>query len=93
MSLAIALEQIRKPSWLAEENPPTARRHRNGDANRETVLQAISEAGRPVNCQWVANATGMSKETIRYVTQVLVEDGDLVKVVTTTNRVMWRVGR
>ena len=90
MSLAIALEQIRKQSWLAEENPPTAR-YRNGKANRETVLQAIADAGRPVNCQWVVNATGMSKETIRYVTGVLVEDGDLVKVVTITNRVMWRV--
>lgn len=33
----------------------------------------------------------MIKETIRYVTGVLVEDGDLVKVVTITNRVMWRV--
>lgn len=90
MSLAIALEQIRKPSWLAEENPPTAR-HRNRKANLEMVLQAIAEAGRPVNCQWVVNATGMSEDSIRYVAQVLVEDGDLVKVVPIPNRVMWRV--
>lgn len=92
MSLAVALQQITRPSWLAKENPRPAR-YRNGKANRETILQAIAEAGKPVNCQWVVNATGMSKETIRYVTGVLVDDGDLVKVVTTTNRVMWRVAR
>ena len=90
MSFAIALEQICKPSWLVEDDQPTAR-HRNGEENRDAVLRAIGEAGRPVNCQWLVNATGKSKETIRYVTQVLVEDGALVKVTTTTNRVMWRV--
>ena len=90
MSFAVALQQITRPSWMAEDRPPTAR-HRNGKENRDAVLRAIGEAGRPVNCQWVVNATGKSKAKIRYVTQVLVEDGALVKVTTTTNRVMWRV--
>lgn len=91
MSFTVALEQIGKRSWWWDEDATGAQRRRlKADESRRKVLQAIRNAGKPVNCQFVVNATGLTNESVRHHTETLVTDGRIERVQASSNRVLWR---
>ncbi|MCU0988006.1 MAG: hypothetical protein MUE63_00060 [Xanthomonadales bacterium] len=91
MSFAVALEQIQKRSWWGGEDATfTKGRRLKAEESRRKVLQAIRDAGKPVNCQFVVKATGMTNSSVRHHTEMLVIDGRIERVQASSNGVLWR---
>jgi len=94
MSLHLALEQIQRPSWWSENEPPEYKYMRHGKASgpakkKANVLAHIRANGRRSDAALLVKLTGYTIQSIRYVTGKLIEDGLIRRVPRSDNRVLW----
>ena len=93
MTLKLALEQIQRPSWWSENDPPEYKYMRHGKASgpvkKSNVLAHIRANGRRSDAALLVKLTGYTIQSIRYVTGKLIEDGLIRRVPRSDNRVLW----
>lgn len=90
MSLAIAIDQITRPSWMAERMPDAPeQRWFNGPQKQARVLEIMRKHGKRVNCEFLSRETGYTKQSIRYVTAELIAQEKIKRTAHRNNRVWW----
>ena len=86
MRLALALDQIQRPSWwgcVAGTNKPTE----TGPTEKERrVLSVIIAAGQPIRCAKIMAETGLIESDVRRTAETLVEKGKVRRIVSGTGR-------
>lgn len=94
MSLHLALDQIQRPTWWFENEPPEVKYQRHGKSSgtvkKNTVFAHIRSARR-ADCNALVKTTGYTVQSIRYVTAKLIEDGLIRRIDCSGNRVFWEV--
>lgn len=92
MNLAIELQQIQRPSWMAEYDQARATtvtaRIELGKLKREAVLKAIQAIGR-CDIGALMDYTGFTRQSIAYCADRLHQSGEIRKIVTSNKRVFW----
>ena len=94
MTLQVALEQIQRPSWWSENDPPEYKYMRHGKVSgqvkKNTILDHIRSMRR-ANAESLVKTTGYTIQSIRYHTGVLIEEGAIRRVNRSDNLVFWEI--
>ena len=92
MSLQLALDQIQRPTWWFENEPPEVKYQRHGKVSgtvkQNTILAHIKSARR-MDCNALIKTTGYTAQSIRYHTAVMIDDGQIRRIDCSNNRVFW----
>lgn len=92
MSRQLAIDQIQRPTWWHDKEPPEVKYQHHGKVSgqvkQNTILAHIKSA-RCMDCNALIKTTGYTAQSIRYHTAVMIDDGLIRRIDCSNNRVFW----
>lgn len=90
MSLQIAIQQIQLPSFWGKQTPMqfatssrTRDRTSDNDARRDEIMKILRVTGKPMDYATLSEQTGWSLFTLRNLINTLVDNGQVMRSLTT----------
>lgn len=84
MSLAIAIDQITRPTWWVVDPPPKRASTATVQEKYDQVMLCLNAARGPVNCACIEDYTGYTTQSCRHLTAKLIEQGRVRKIISGT---------
>lgn len=84
MSLAVAIEQILRPTWLVSDQPARRATPATMQEKYDQVMNCLLSAKQPVNCAHIEDYTGYTTQSVRHLTGKLIDMGKVRKIINGT---------